>query len=198
MRNITAELICTRISHDIMGSIGAACNASELLEEGDMDFMDDIKAILKTSSSALAARMKFFRMAFGLDNSNLQDLNMAEKCTRDYLLSLGNKDFPIVAEFGWQTGDDVRSAMIMAMIMADVLVRGGKIRLLSQGGILAAETDKSAKISADKFNKLLAVLEGRDAGEEANLAPLKFLLELKGADNVRMDEDATSYRLMAR
>ena len=45
-----SELICTRISHDLIGNIGAVANAVELLEEGDMDFLDDIRSILKTSS----------------------------------------------------------------------------------------------------------------------------------------------------
>lgn len=35
-----SELVCTRISHDLIGNIGAVSNAVELLEEGDMDFMD--------------------------------------------------------------------------------------------------------------------------------------------------------------
>ena len=32
-----AELICTRISHDVIGNVGAVSNAVELLEEGDME-----------------------------------------------------------------------------------------------------------------------------------------------------------------
>ena len=39
-----SQIICTRISHDLIGNIGAVSNAVELLEEGDMDFMDDIKS----------------------------------------------------------------------------------------------------------------------------------------------------------
>lgn len=54
-----AELICTRISHDVIGNVGAVSNAVELLEEGDMDFLDDIRSILKVSSSVLSARLKF-------------------------------------------------------------------------------------------------------------------------------------------
>ena len=48
--NLITELVCTRISHDIIGNIGAVANAVELLEEGDLDFLDDIKSILKNSS----------------------------------------------------------------------------------------------------------------------------------------------------
>ena len=33
--NKVCELVCTRLSHDIIGNIGAVANAVELLEEGD-------------------------------------------------------------------------------------------------------------------------------------------------------------------
>ena len=69
--NIT-ELVCTRISHDLIGNIGAFANAVELLEDGDEDFMPEIQSMLKNSSSVLNARMKFFRMTFGLTNANLE------------------------------------------------------------------------------------------------------------------------------
>ena len=99
MQNIVTELVCTRLSHDIIGNIGAVANAVELLEEGDLDFMDDIKSILKNSSSTLASRLKFFRMAFGLDNANLEDNNLVKTIAQDYLHTIGNKDFPINLQF---------------------------------------------------------------------------------------------------
>ena len=83
-----SELICTRISHDLIGNIGAVANAVELLEEGDMDFLDDIRSILKVSSQVLAARLKFFRMAFGLENANLEDASLVRKTTADYLKTI--------------------------------------------------------------------------------------------------------------
>ena len=36
-----SELICTRISHDLIGNIGAFANAVELLEDEDDDFIDE-------------------------------------------------------------------------------------------------------------------------------------------------------------
>ena len=61
--NIT-ELVCTRISHDLIGNIGAFSNAMELLEDDDNDaeFVKDTHSMLKVISSVLSARLKFFRM----------------------------------------------------------------------------------------------------------------------------------------
>ena len=88
MKKLVSETILTRLSHDIVGNIGAVSNAVELLEEGDLDFIDDIKSILKTSSQTLANRMKFFRLAFGLDNPNLEDENIVKSIAQNYLLTL--------------------------------------------------------------------------------------------------------------
>lgn len=86
-----SEIICTRISHDLIGNIGAVSNAVELLEDGDMDFLDDIKSILNVSSHVLSARMKFFRMAFGLDSSNLENAEMIVKTCEEYVQTIGNQ-----------------------------------------------------------------------------------------------------------
>ena len=86
--SLVTELICTRLSHDIVGNIGAVSNAVELLEEGDMDFIDDIKSILSVSSKTLAARLKFFRMTFGLNNANLENSDIVFKTAQDYLHTL--------------------------------------------------------------------------------------------------------------
>ena len=86
---LICELICTRLSHDIVGNIGAVSNAVELLEEGDMDFIDDIKSILSVSPKTLSSRLKFFRMAFGLNNSNLENNEIVVKTENMFFV---NKD----------------------------------------------------------------------------------------------------------
>lgn len=86
-----SELVLTRVCHDIIGNIGAVSNAVELLEEGDTDFLEDIQSILKTSSGVLSARLKFFRLAFGLRNANLADKENVLKTVRDYLLTIGSR-----------------------------------------------------------------------------------------------------------
>ena len=78
-----AELICTRFRQDVIGNVGAVYNAEEILEEGDMDFLDDIRSILKVSSSVLSARLKFFRQAFGLSNANLEDFGQVKSAAEN-------------------------------------------------------------------------------------------------------------------
>ena len=58
-----SELICTRISHDLIGNIGAVANAVELMDE-DPEALDDAKPILSVSSKVLTARLKFFLFCF--------------------------------------------------------------------------------------------------------------------------------------
>ena len=42
------ELVCTRLSHDLIGNIGAVANAVEILDE-DPEGVADIKPILQIS-----------------------------------------------------------------------------------------------------------------------------------------------------
>ena len=62
-----SELVCTRVSHDLIGSIGAISSALELIEEDGGQLEEDTKNILQTGANTLIARQKFFRVAVGLD-----------------------------------------------------------------------------------------------------------------------------------
>ncbi len=78
-----SQLICTRISHDLIGNVGAFANAVELMEDEDDEFLAEIKSTLKTSSQVLTARLKFFRMAFGLSNANLENIETVKKLPKN-------------------------------------------------------------------------------------------------------------------
>ena len=189
MENIVTELICTRLSHDIVGNIGAVSNAVELLEEGDMDFMDDIKSILKVSSQTLASRLKFFRMVFGLSNANLEDASVVEKTAKDYLLTIGNKDFPVDLKFSVSTPKLRKAALLMVMIMADILIRGGILEVFEDDGKLVSRIDRNAKISEDKLERLQHVLSDETATADAGMAPLFALIERVGRSHIDLKAD---------
>lgn len=177
------ELVCTRISHDIVGNIGAVANAVELLEEDDLDFMDDIKSILKTSSQTLTARMKFFRLAFGLGNTGLTNNDVVFKTTQDYLHTLGNKDYPITLKMN-VCENNQRSAMLMVMAIADILIRGGEISVFEQNNRLICSIDSSLKISSDKLEKIYNTVNGMSEPNDAAMAPVWFLSEQN--DNIKI------------
>ena len=90
-----SEVLATRLSHDLIGNIGAVANATELLNEGDEDDREDISNILNFSSNVLTKRLKFFRLCFGLSNATVKSMNELQDITAGYLQTLGNPNYPI-------------------------------------------------------------------------------------------------------
>ncbi len=191
MDKLVSELICTRLSHDIIGNIGAVANAVELLEEGDMDFLDDIKSILKTASGVLAARLKFFRMAFGLANANLENLEQVSAVTAAYLATVGGKTPPSL-DFALTDTRCTRAVMLLVMAVADLLIKGGTIRIASEGGRAEVSVDADARLSADKLNQSLNVLKGSAAEVTAQDAPLLYLQEVCRAQGLKLSTAGSS------
>ena len=169
------QLICTRISHDLIGNIGAVANAVELLEEGDMDFLDDIRSILKVSSGVLSARMKFFRMAFGLSNSNLTDIPTVAATILAYLKTLGNKEYPIELDLELHTSDYTREAMLITMILADTIIKGGSIEAREINGNFAAIVHSQFPLAKEKIQGIKQVLNGEIPEQQAVYAPVVYL-----------------------
>lgn len=180
-----SELICTRMSHDIIGNIGAVSNAVELLEEGDMDFLDDIKSILKNSSSVLTSRLKFFRMVFGSANANLDKLDMVKNITQDYLLTLGNKNYPIELSIQLQHSELSKIAMLSVMIIADTLIRGGKIEVVENNQQLQIYSAATSR-SNEKISEIKKIVDGCFDDISAQYAPLFYLQELLKERNLRL------------
>lgn len=193
MKNFISELICTRISHDLIGNIGATSNAVELMEDGDMDILEDVKNILKTSSFNLLARMKFFRLTFGLDNKNLEDIPLVKQIAKDYLSSLGSDTSSITLDFSIETPSYIKSALTLLMICADLIIRDGSIKIFNQSNQIFATVSKQQRLSIDKIAKIDAIINGNTDYIDANSAPLAFLIEKHGNKSIKIFDNEENY-----
>lgn len=175
INTLVSELICTRISHDVIGNVGAVANAVELLEEGDMDFIDDIRSILKVSSSVLTARLKFFRLAFGLHNANLEKTDIVEETARNYLKTIGNASYPIELDLELRNPELGRTALLCIMALADTFVKGGKIEAREVDGAFVAITHSAFPLSVEKVSGIKNALRAFSAETPAQYAPIVYL-----------------------
>ncbi len=174
-----AEVISTRISHDLIGNIGAIGNAVELLEEGDMDFLSDIKNILKISSSVLSNRLKFFRMAFGLENSNIEDAIQVEKVSQAYIKTIGSGEGNgISLRMSLENKAYNREAMLTVMILVDTIIKGGEIEIISTAKELTARVSSQRGLSEEKINTLEKIWQGEVPDNKAIYAGGLYLYEL--------------------
>ncbi|MFI3242361.1 MAG: hypothetical protein R3Y43_07330 [Alphaproteobacteria bacterium] len=130
------ELVCTKINHDIIGTVGAVFNAVELLEdEDDGEILDDIKNILKTSSFVLVSRLKFFRVVFGSDNVSIDNI---EEIVQNYVDTVTLKNYPIKVSVSDFDKSNLKALLLIAMMMPSIMIKGGSVDI----------TGNSVKISS--------------------------------------------------
>lgn len=181
-----SELVCTRISHDLIGNIGAVANAVELMDD-DPECLADVKPILEISSATLTARLKFFRLAFGLGNTGVKTVAEIDAAAKAYLASIGSRTASINLEMQLQTPQLYKLVLLGLMSLADVFIRGGKLQIVenNQGLILTAMSETS--LSVGKLQTMQSVLQGVAPEENpAQSAPLLYLLSLLRDKGVHM------------
>lgn len=185
-----SQIICTRISHDLIGNIGAVSNAVELLEEGDTDFIEEIKNILKISSEVLGSRLKFFRMAYGLDNSNIENKNIMEKVSRDYVNTIGNsKENPIIINFEQERFEHYgRIIMLGIMVCVDIMIKGGLISVGKQNEKLRISMKSSKGVSIEKIRKLQEIcIEEKLPTDLAQYAAIILMKEIIEKEKMQIE-----------
>lgn len=173
-----SELICTRISHDLIGNIGAVANAVELMDE-DPEAIDDAKPILSISSKVLTARLKFFRLAFGLNNTGVKTTAEIIKQSEEYIATIGSHTSPIKLNFNFSTPALYKIVMLGIMIMADVFIRGGELNIAETANGLTFTADSQSALSAGKLAVMQKVLNAEMPAENpAQSAPLIYMMRL--------------------
>lgn len=148
------ELIMTRVSHDLAGICGALYNTAELLEI-DETFGAEAGPLIKSSTGALTARLKFFRALFGLDGAPLDN-----DIVNNYLHTLS-------ASFDLKGKVCNRMQLAGILICADMMIRGGQIDV--------KENSVSGVGSVKVHDRLSDVLKGQIEEVDPKLAPVVWL-----------------------
>lgn len=126
-----AQLLCSRLCHDLVGPVGAINAGLELLAEASgpygADGADGAFELVNRSSGEIARRLAFFRTAFGLGGGAASGASLAEtrRLTRDFLAG-GNVslDWPDDEEAALSPGA-AKLLLNLVLLGSECLPRGG-------------------------------------------------------------------------
>ncbi len=75
-----AEMLCTRLCHDLTGPIGAVNNGAEFLNEEGFDMQNEAMQLVLSSAHEAVNRLMFYRQAYGRVNDH-GEASLSEKRT---------------------------------------------------------------------------------------------------------------------
>jgi histidine phosphotransferase ChpT len=144
-----AELLCTRLCHDLTGPIGALANGAEFLSDEGFDLQGQAIELINSSASQAVSRLQFYRKAYGRINEDGEaDLSEQKKTVEDFFA--GGKvtlDWPDThtaasgVSVSYKMG---RLLLNLIIIVSATLLRGGTLSVR----ITAEERAKEVRVGA--------------------------------------------------
>ncbi|NIJ36143.1 histidine phosphotransferase ChpT [Sphingopyxis panaciterrae] len=124
-----ASMLASRLCHDLLSPVGAFANGLELLaDEKDPEMRARCFELLEQSARTSAAKLKFFRLAFGSAGGFGEAVPPDEaKAAIEGIMA----ERPIT--LNWMIGEEslpkpaVKIILNLALILVDALVRGGRL-----------------------------------------------------------------------
>ena len=127
-----AELLCTRLCHDLTGPIGAVNNGAEFLSEEGFSMQNEAVSLIVSSAFSAVTRLQFYRMAYG-NVKNHGEANLAEKqkiATDFFVDSKITLDWPETHTDAAGVSVSLKMARLiynLLIIASATLIRGGVI-----------------------------------------------------------------------
>jgi len=186
-----AEMLCTRLCHDLTGPIGAVNNGAEFLDEEGFDMQNDAVQLIVSSAHEAVNRLMFYRQAYGrLNDAGEASLEEKKKLAEDFFSSTKIKlDWPDTHTDACGISISQKMARLilnLLLINAASLIRGGTISVrisrtdMGDKQVLVRGVGETIKSDPET----LAILKGQ--GEENQLSPktAQAFLALKIAEEV--------------
>jgi histidine phosphotransferase ChpT len=129
---IMAELLCTRLCHDLTGPIGAVNNGAEFLSEEGFNMQSQAVELITSSAFSAVTRLQFYRLAYGKmrdhGEANLADkAKLAAEFFSDSKITLDWPDSHTDAAGVSISLKMSRLIYNLLIVTASALVRGGTI-----------------------------------------------------------------------
>jgi len=154
-----ASLLCSRLCHDLLSPIGALNNGIELLaDENDPDMRARVIELLTESARVSAAKLKFFRLAFGAAGGFGDQVDTGE--ARSAIEGLFGQNAR--TEIGWMVQQptmekaSLKILLNLALIAGDALVRGGRLDIGSEGNEIVVRAEGPRIVLDDELRRALS------------------------------------------
>ncbi len=145
-----AELLASRLCHDLVGPIGAVNNGIELMQDESFGMADDALSLAAKSADQASHTLQFFRLAYGMAGHRQGgDFGPVRELVTGFL---GHSK----AELDWQAGPvpegvpDGTAKLLLNMVAlaAEALPRGGTVGIGMGSGKAGFELEVKA-VGAD-------------------------------------------------
>src|ERR1700689_1242849 len=129
---LMAELLCTRLCHDLTGPIGAVNNGAEFLSEEGFNLQGQAMELITSSAFSAVTRLQFYRMAYG----KVRDHGEASLAEKQKLATDFFADTKIILDWPDNHTDAVGVSISLKMsrlifnlliVASSTLIRGGTI-----------------------------------------------------------------------
>ena len=127
-----AELLCTRLCHDLTGPIGAVNNGAEFLSEDGASMQAQAIELITSSAFSAVTRLQFYRMAYGkVKDQGEANLSEKQKIANDYFT--GTKitlDWPDSHTDAAGVSISIKMSRLifnLLIVASSTLIRGGTI-----------------------------------------------------------------------
>ncbi len=131
-----AELLISRLCHDIVGPIGAVNNGLELMSDDELGMADDALELASRSSGQATTLLQFFRLAYGSAGlREVADSPALQGLAADFLAhQKANLDWPPApAPLDLPEGSG-KLVLNMIALAAEALPRGGSVAVALNPG----------------------------------------------------------------
>ena len=194
-----AELLASRLVHELVGPVGGVSNGVELLSElGDAD--EETVALLADSAGRASRKLQFYRLAYGHAGRSRASLDMLKSVVDGYLdktavssLWAVEQNAPVLAFPG------IGKCLLLAVeIGAAALLRGGRMTVTADHSEISVSAHGPQATLKPEIRALLSA--GRPNEEvtanTVHAAYLQYLVfELGGRFQIDTDTESVDIRI---